>query len=294
MNYEITDLRFVVSTNENNFHLAELAAHYLWKHSRCTDLKLSIVSNRISDDINKQTSIHYFDAGVEYQPSAMHFGDSMLKFLKSIDEPYILFMCDDYMMIRDIRWQQMKDVMHLVRMEDMDYYGFDDVMGKFLGEFPIFDKEYPGIEKGSLRYRWHDYQYIYSVQPCIWKRDTLIAVIEQHLPMSAHCLDNTRTDIRENTRGKITGLYNILPSCFTDTELYYDPPWDRPDIPHYDYFAMAYVEVVRHGVFMVPENGWGIREQRRTKVIEEMIRDFNLLDNIKFKRLLQNRGVNAS
>lgn len=288
MKYDIDDLRFVFVTNSTNSHLAELSVHQLLKYANRSDVKVSVISNQFeSNTFLHQDKINYINANIPYEPYGNHFADMMLKVLPTFEEKYVFFFCDDYMMTADIKWNDLHSIMKLIRSEDIDYFGFDDAMNAEVETFPMYEKEHEGIPSGVLRWRGHDYRYICSVQPAIWKKDVLFSIIETHRP-NLHGLDDTWPSVRESAV-KLRMLYHTLHSCFTDTELWYEPPHDRPEITHYDYFGIAYVETVRHGVFMVPENGWGIPTQRRTKLLEQIIAEFDLLNNPKFFRLLEHR-----
>lgn len=288
MKYDIDDLRFVFVTNKTNSHLAELAVHQLLRHANRTEMNVSVISNEFtSTDFLHKEKVQYIDTGVPFEPYGNHFSEMMKKILPTFNEEYVFFFCDDYMMVADIKWNDIDAIMNLIRSENIDYFGFDDAMNAEVERFPLYEKEHEGIPSGVLRWRDPEYRYICSVQPAIWKKSVLLDLIEKHNP-NLHGMDDTWPDIRESARS-LRMLYHTLHSCFTDTELWYPEPHDRPEITHYDYFGIAYVEVVRHGVFMLPENGWGIPTQRRTKLLEQLIKEFDLLNNPKFFRLLEYR-----
>lgn len=272
------DLRFVYFTNEKTFPLAEITSLFFIKHANTENLKLTIVSNKIPEETTKNKKIEYFDANVQFVSDGKHFGDCLLKFLKTIDEEYIFLMCDDYIFFRDIKWNQMNSLMKMIRSENVDYFGFDDINPEYVKNFTLIDKKYDGLEDGVFFKRWHDYQYLYSVQPTIWKTSKLLEILEAHLPMGPHCLDLTRDDIREYTRGNTTALYSKLKSCFTYENTITD-----------DYFCISYIEIVRHGRFMLPENGYGHAHDFGTILVEKIIKDFNLLTDDRFKKLLYNK-----
>lgn len=286
MQYDIDDLRFVFYTNNSNSHLAELAVHQLLLHAKRENLKVTVISNSYSEGpLMYQDKVEYLQSGIEYHPYGRHFTDTMIQLLPTIKEKYIFFFCDDYMMVDDINWDDMHAIMNMVRQEDIHYFGFDYAMDAEVGTFPRYEKEHPGIPSGVLRWRNPDYRYVCSVQPAIWKAETFFHIISEFRP-HLHSIDDTADDIREYARG-LRMIYHTLHSCFTDTELWYPPPYDRPDVPHYVPFGIAYVELVRHGVFLHPLNGWGIYKQCRVKLIEKLIKEFDLLNNPKFFRLLE-------
>lgn len=290
MKYEVDNLRFIFYTNQTNTHLGEYAVHYFLKYNNLDDIKVSLVSNKFLPDHEFlfKGKADYFDADVDFAAGGKHFGETMYRFLSQIDEEYVVILCDDYFFIREIKWDQLKDLMKFIEDNDVDYFGFDDVMDAELAKMTPYDGDCPDILKDNLYYRNHDYKYALSIQACIWKRTELLKIVENYKPMSAHCLDETRPDIREATR-HLKCLYNTLHSGFTDWEIQYPEPRDRPDIIHYDYYVLAYVEVARHGVFLLSENGWGIPQQCRNKFLEAFISEFNILDNPKFRRLLEHR-----
>jgi hypothetical protein len=291
MQYDIDDLHFVFSTNESNSHLAELAVHQLLLHAKRDNLKVTVISNKYKEGpLMYGDKVNYISSGIEFDPYGGHFTDTMIQLLPTIKEKYIFFFCDDYMMVDDIKWDDIHAIMNMIRSENIDYFGFDDAMDAEVELFPMYEKEHEGIPSGILRWRDPEYRYICSVQAAIWKKSALLHLIEKHNP-NLHALDDTWPDVRESARS-LRMLYHTLHSCFTHTELWYPPPHDRPDVPHYVSFGIGYVEIVRHGVFLHPKNGWGITTECRTKLIDKLIEEFDLLNNPKFYRLLEHMRKN--
>lgn len=291
MQYDIEDLRFVFFTNSSNSSLAELAVHQLLLHAKRDNLKVSVLSNAYSEgSLMYSDKVQYLQAGVEFDPSGLHFADTMIQLLPTIKEKYIFFFCDDYMMVEDINWNDLHSIMNMIRQEDIHYFGFDDVMSHEAEHFPIYENEHIGIPSGMLRWRNPDYQHICSVQPSIWKVETFFDIINKFRP-HLHSIDNTIAEIREYVRG-LRMIYNTLHSSFSDTELWYPPPHDMQNTPHYVPYGIAYVEVSRHGEFLHPENGYGSPLQCRVKLLDKLIKEFNIRDNPKFSKLLNRMKKN--
>ena len=139
--------------------------------------------------------------------------------------------------------------MNLIKCENIDYFGFDDIGGILkLSDFEKLNSSCESNIKDELYLRHKDYQYLFSVQPCIWKRKSLIELLESHENISLHDLDETKPYIRESGL-KFKSTMSGLRSCF-DYAFNIDLQ-KRPD----DYYIIAYTEIVRHGCFNIPENG---------------------------------------
>lgn len=257
------NIRFVIYTYEKNIHLAELCALNFIKQNNGSNLKLSIFCNNVKDKKLESSGVNYVNAEVEYSPTGFHFGKTMLIGLKSIEEDYIFFLLDDYFLIDKIKENELQDVLKFIKCENIDYFGFDNIGGLYTVDmFDRIESSCESIFLDKLRWRKKDYQYLYSVQPCIWKKSSYIELLEKYEKISLHDLDNTLEHIKlENSHYKGTAC--ILNSCF-----------DHIDKINDEYFVLAYVEINRHGVFQIPENGMPVNPMAQHvlytyKLIEE-------------------------
>ena len=269
------NLSVVYFTNEKGFGLAELAVDYFKKYSN--NLKINIVSNMISEGyVFRHDDIQHHNMGVPYNDIGKHFGESMLKYLKSVDDEYIFFFCDDYFLIDDIKEDDLNTLIKFMQCENVDYFGFDDMcnecglMGKVMYESKCYHEQ-----SDMFVVRNRDNQYLYSVQPCIWKRETFIKVLSDGV--SLHDLDETKQHIKDIDG--IVALGNDLPSHMTYKS--------QEEINKINYFILSYAEIVRHGVFIVPENNPSRFENEiQTKIVRDLCKDETMNKKPFFTKLL--------
>ncbi len=128
--------------------------------------------------------------------------------------------------------------------------------------------------KEHLKWRKKDYQYLYSVQPCIWNKNSMIEILEKYEEISLHDLDQTLPNIKnENDYFKSTACK--LDSCF-----------DHIDKIEDNYFVLAYVEICRHGVFNLNENGMPTNPNAGHALFaKKIIKEENLCENPEFSHL---------
>ena len=265
----------VYFTTENNFELADVSVSYFKKHSK--NLKINIVSNRLPDGyVKKHDDVEYFDMGINFDSSSKHFGETMTSYLNNINYDYILFLCDDYVLIDDVKERDLEELIQYMICGNIDYFGFDD-MNPDATKMPEQTHKTSCKNRHSEQFiiRNSDHEYLYSVQPCIWKRETLLKILEKDI--SIHDLDNTIESLRNYN--DIIALGTSLMSHMTYKNYI--------DIKNIDYFILSYVEIVRHGVFILPENDpHRDEEEVQVKVIRDIIRDRSITDNTLLLRLL--------
>ncbi len=269
------NLSVVYFTNEKGFGLAELAVDYFKKYSK--NLKINIVSNEIPDGYEfRHDDVYHHNMEVPFNDSGKHFGESMLKYLKSVDDEYIFFFCDDYFLIDNLKEDELEKLIYFIKCENIDYFGFDD-MCNGCSSMPkvMYDPKCNHNNNDSFVVRNPDDQYLYSVQPCIWKRESFIKVLSGGV--SLHDLDETIEKIKEVDG--IVALGNDLSSHMTYKK--------QEEINKINYFILSYVEVVRHGVFIVPENNPSrFEDEVQTKIVRDLCKDETVNKKPFFTKLL--------
>ena len=271
------NLSVVYFTNEKGFGLAELAVDYFKKYSK--NLKINIVSNMIPEGYEfRHNDIQHHNMEVPYHYSGKHFGESMLKYLKSVDDEYIFFFCDDYFLVDDIKEDDLKTLIDFMICEDIDYFGFDDMCdGCSQMDKVMYEPKCHHEQSDKFVVRNRDDQYLYSVQPCIWKRETFMKVLTDGV--SLHDLDETRQHIKDIDG--IVALGNDLSSHMTYKT--------QEEINKINYFILSYAEIVRHGVFIVPENNPSRFENEiQTQIVRDLCKDETINKKPFFTRLLYN------
>lgn len=269
------NLSVVYFSNEKGFGLAELAVDYFKKYSK--NLKINIVSNKISDGYEfRHDDVYHHNMEVPFNDSGKHFGESMLKYLKSVDDEYIFFFCDDYFLIDDLKEDELEKLIDFIKCENIDYFGFDDMCNGCSSKPKVmYAPKCNHNNNDSFVVRNPDERYLYSVQPCIWKRESFIKVLSGGV--SIHNLDETIETIKDVDG--IVALGNDLSSHMTYKK--------QEEINKINYFILSYVEIVRHGVFIVPENYPNrIEDEVQTKIVRDLCKDETVNKKPFFTKLL--------
>lgn len=273
----MNNLSVVFFTNENNFQLAELAVEYLKNHSQ--NLKINILSNNFPQNSNfYHSDVEYHNMNIPYRYDGKHFGETMIKYLDVIEEEYIFLFCDDYFVINKVDEKSLEDLLNFIKCENVDYFGFDYMNpGDTQQEEKIYVSECMNENSDNFIVRNRDHRYLYSVQPCIWKKETLSKILTKEI--SLHNLDNTVEYLRNFENIKSLGNSFKSYMTFVSSELVSD----------IDYFILCYVELVRHGVFMTPENDPLRKEwEIQTKIIREISNHHYFTNLPFFSKLLNN------
>jgi hypothetical protein len=271
----IDNLRFVFFTNEYNIHLIELTLKYFFKYNNLENIKVSVISNNYKnyDNLPFKDKVEYLSGNVEFQYNGDHFSESLKNVLPNIKEDYIFFFCDDYFFISDTKFDDLNKLMTFIIEEDVDYFGFDDIAGSEIYGFNPYEKNNFPFSKENLYYRGNNYRYLYSVQPSIWKKNSLFELANK-FKFSLHGLDETLPFIKQDNTLKC--FSNTSPSHFGYIELS-------------DYFIIAYLEIIRHGVFYHSDNGFHLDQNYPVvKFINQLIQEENLQNKSDFKKIMHN------
>jgi hypothetical protein len=276
-NYDIVVCYY---TNEQNITLCEIAVDFFKKNSR--ELKINIVSNSIPDNHNFfHNDIMYHNSNVDFMSDGSHFGETMLKYLNSIKNEFVFFFCDDYFVIDKIKEDDLFEIVNFMRHESISYFGFDDMNPYSTKKEESFYESlnFPDFN-GKFIIRNDDHEYLYSVQPCIWNRKSLLNLLK--IGVSLHDLDHTKKILKHNN---IIALGNRFKSHMTYV--------NQETYPSIEYYILSYVETVRHGVFMIPENDpYRVDGEMQVKVIREICQNYSKKNDKTFKRLLHNSKKN--
>lgn len=273
----IDNLKFVFWTNESNIHLMEITLDQFFKHNTRNDIKVSVMMNDFSENLKlpHEHKVEYLKAGVPFDSVGKHYGRSLLEILPKIKEDYIFYFCDDYMFIGDTKWDDLKTLMEFIKNNNVDYFGFDEINPHhLLHDFEPYGEAQPSIFNNQLQFRKNSYRYLFSVQPCIWKRKSLLELASKYPDISLHDLDETLEIIRNDNNLNALGVN--LDSHFS---------YEETDV--FDYFIISYIEIVRHGVFHHPDNGQPTNKNTKVvKFINDIIEKYNLHNKPQFQKLM--------
>jgi hypothetical protein len=272
------NIRFLFFTNENSVPLGELAVKNFFKHNKKEGLNVSLVSNKFKDNnFQLEDKVSYLSGNVNFKNNGGHFAETLLNVLPQIKEEYIFFFCDDYFFIAETKYDDLTEVINILKNDNIDYFCPDDLCEVTSWWINVLDKYTPNFNtkfKDNLYLRKNTHQYLFSTQPCIWKKESLLNLLNTYNNISLHELDNTLQIIKENNTFKCAS--SNLKSCFNHSEF-----------NGHDYFLIAYYEIIRHGCFWLPENGQSISPlSPLVQFIYKLIEEENLINNDDFKHKL--------
>jgi hypothetical protein len=272
----IDNLRFIIYTNEKNFDLGELCIKYFLKFSQERQIKISLVSNKFPHNNFKYSDVvSYLSGDVEFNGNGSHFAETMTNVLKKIEEKYIFYFCDDYFLFKNIKYDELSELLEMIECGGVDYFGFDEIWDVTpIGEYNKYVSNCENKYKGRFYIRKPGYRYLFSVQPCIWKKESLCELLNKHKSISLHDLDETLESIKSDN--KYLSLCNDMVSLSSFV-----------DVEKTGYYVIAYHEIVRHGCFWLPENGYSLDPS--TPLVQftyNLIKEEKLLKNPNFKQLL--------
>ena len=278
MVYDIDNLRFVFFTHQHNIHLVELALKYFFEFNTLENIKISVISNTYSDysTLPFQDKVEYLSGNVEFCSSGTHFSETLKQTLPHIKEDYIFTFCDDYFFIANTEFDKLKKVMSLIVKEDIQYFSFaDHSQQEIKSNWKPFIQANSTFPDDQFYFINNDYRYLYSVQPAIWKKNSLYELASTY-NFSLHQLDETLPVMKSQNKFKcIAKSYNLVSNFSHLVSL------------SKNYFTIAYCEIVRHGIFFHPTNGFGLGpNELGVKLINKLIEEADLIHNSAFKGLL--------
>lgn len=272
---DINDLRFVFFTNEKNIDFLSITLKYFLKHSKENE-KVSVIVNKINrTDLPYKEKVEYLDANVEFDHLGHHFGKSLEKVIANFEESYLFLFLDDYFLIKDINYNQLSVLMDTIKKQNIDCFSFEfRDAAVMLDTLPfVTDNE---TLSNKLFMKTNNHRYLYSLQPTIWKRESLLNICKE-FSFDLHGMDETLDIIKEKNRYLCT--QNSLNSFFNFI-----------DIETNDYYVIAYCELTRHGVFPVSENGFSGSDENipYIKLIRKIVEEENLTQRKEFSKQLAN------
>lgn len=258
------DISFVVFTNENYFDLLYLTLPYTIENTKHLNKKINVVSNKIPEH-EIFNGVNYIDSNVNFSSDGSHFRDSLLFALNQIPEDYILFLCDDYLIKSPINKDRFDNIVNILEKINGDYLALGTQ--KHIENFVInWDKpninlsEY-GFPDGCFYNFDVTARHMYSVQPCVWKKSSLIDLLTHNPSLTLHQLDNTDISNKKGEKRKLEEFFNF--SFYEKKENFFDYGFNNfcyhhPPMTYHvdekslstDFLLIDYIEIVRHGKFL--------------------------------------------
>lgn len=252
------NLSLLMYTNETYLPIARLAVEQINKNFYNLDAKKYITSNRFSKNSSEQfKDFELINCNVPLDINGSHFAKVMKNALNIIDSEYVLFLLDDCIVINELKNNNLKNLVQCMGDNDIDYLS----LLSYNFEWEPLNTDYIkySLPENVLVKTDERFLYAFSVQPSIWKRTSLLKVLEYNPELEIHHLDITYI---KNKKGIIRYHH--------ENELWYTPNgfWDYNfkiyslKRSHYtsnfsfdergiegDYFLFLYSEAIRMGKF---------------------------------------------
>jgi hypothetical protein len=258
------DISFVVFTNENYFDLLYITLPYTIENTKHLNKTINIVSNKIPQH-EKFDGVNYIDSNVNFSGDGSHFRDSLLFALNQIPEDYILFLCDDYLIKSPINKNRFDNIINILDKINGDYLalGTQKHIENFVvnWEKPNITLSEYGFPDGCFYKFDVTARHMYSVQPCVWKKSSLIELLTHNPSLTLHQLDNTNILNKKGENRQLTEFFNF--SFYENKENFFDYGFNNfcyhyPPISYHvdekplstDFLLIDYIEIVRHGKFL--------------------------------------------
>lgn len=278
----IDDFAFLVYTNENYLPIADLTMMEFDKWCPENSFKRYLVSNKFTDYQFTTKKFISLESQTNFDGAGNHFGETLSKALVRIPEEYIFFLCDDYFVIDKPNLENLKDLLKIIKKSEIDFFSFAS-MGPN-SNWQIFDEKEGLLSDIKLFNIPESYQYRHSVQPCIWKKSSLLEILNHNKDLPIHHLDTTNIlnkkgfgrefSYEKSVWGEYPNNEGYGFKCICTDFKAYD------ELFEYRYFIFPYVEIVRHGHF----NLWS--ETHTKKLILKLIEERDLKNNQYYKKFL--------
>jgi hypothetical protein len=265
------NLAIVVYTNETNLPILRLFLDYFFKHNPNFDLPIYVVGNKFTiSDLPHSDKVRYLAGDVEFDSIGGHFSKTLRNVLPQIEEDYIFYFCEDYILTDPIDITGLNNLIKLMNDENIDLFSFASSYANQYNR-PLFNIDYSkyGFEDNIFHHMDPNYQHAFSIQPCVWKKSSLIQLLQDNPNINPHELDCSELANKEH--------YKIICTKYYIYDLAYPA----------EYFIIGYKEIIRHGVFLMDLNGHEtITGTHGDTFVKQLIKENNLLGNPEYDKYI--------
>ena len=261
----------VVYTNESNLPILELFLQYFFKYNPKFPYSVYVVSNNFTtSNLPHQDKVTYLSGNIEWDSQGKHFSQTLSNVLPQIKEDYIFYFCEDYILNDSIDVEALGNLLRLMQDENVDMFSFASSYPT-VNNFHLLEVESSKYYfKPNTFYKMdNQYRHAFSVQPCIWKKSSLQQLLSDNPQASLHDMDNSILNNKDNYKIVCTD-YKIYDGCC--------PP---------EYFIIEYVEITRHGVFLMALNGYDCMEHTyQDKFLKRLINENQLYNKPEYDKYM--------
>jgi|LakMenEpi03Aug12_release.lakeMendotaPanAssembly.Ray.scaffolds.fasta_scaffold02978_10 hypothetical protein len=246
-------------TNQNYIPIAKIALDGFFENCGDQQIKKYLVSNAFNIETKhlvENFDIELFDSNVPFSDGGYHYGKTILNLLDNIETDYVMILLDDYVVTKPIKWDNIRNLIKVMSDQKIDYFSFMSYSYDW-SELDINYTDY-GLENQKLMIFDNSYFYMYSVQPCIWKRESLKEFLQKNQNLALHNMDTSNILNKKGmSRGSNNGEYyqdkefydyNFKNVCFKKHSLNTNYAFDEHNGED-DYLFFLYSEIIRWGKF---------------------------------------------
>jgi hypothetical protein len=208
------NLAVVVYTNETNIPVLDLFFKYFFKHNSTFNTPIYAVANKFTkSELPYSDKVTYLNGNVPFHNMGGHFSQTLINVLPQIEEDYIFYFCEDYILSRPIDVNALENLLKLIQDNNVDMFSFASSY-PVMNKWPIFDASYSeyDFEKNIFYQTDNQYQHAYSVQPCIWKKSSLQQLLADNPEASLHDMDNSKLNNKDQYKLVCTN-FKIYDGC---------------------------------------------------------------------------------
>jgi hypothetical protein len=254
------DLSLIIYSSQDYLPLAKTCAEIFNEKPEDLNIPKFIVSNKIPNtNVVSNLGFELIDTNIELKSDKSQFQEVLLKSLETINTKYIMLFLEDYWLVNKFKTNNLEKVMNLVEDNNIDYlslmsYGYGD-WETYPADYSKYDLPDNTILKFDERHL-----HMYSVQPCIWKKSSLIELLNHNPKLTMVDMDTTRVRNKKGQRREGEDSYGLwtTPNDFWDYGFQHCCFDRRSDTAFFtfdehdgvsDYLIFQYSEIGRGGKF---------------------------------------------
>lgn len=253
------NLSLLIYTNQSYLPIAHLCAEQINENLNNFKIDKYIASNSFNSNVNfDDLDFKLIDTNIGFSENSHHFSEVLIKSLEEIKTDYVLLFLDDYLIINKIKTDVLSNLVNVMVDEKIDYLSLTSLNYPEWGILNINYDKYQ-LPKDLLLNFNYAYFHMFSVQPSIWKRESLINILKHNIGVSVHDFDTTKVkNIKGETRIQESFEYWLTPPnfwdynykfvCLKQTELTKCYNFDDRGLEG-DYLLFLYSEIIRWGKF---------------------------------------------
>lgn len=291
-NNKAFNVHFVIHANEKTLPIAGLCLSYFEKYCGLDNINISVIGNKfITDNLPYKDKVNYISPNIDFDDGGHHFSPVLTKACNEIKEDYIFFFCEDYMLVEDVDFNALDKLVALMNGDNVDMFSFA-ANQPAANNFQKYENNVKyGFVENDIYHVWDGYMYQYSVQPCLWRKSSLLELLNHNPTLRLHHLDTSHIKGKAGTYRTIDHSGSAQKYVGWTEKDKYNHKILCPRHMIFDYypeagqrFVINYIEVLKTGKFILPENSRLAVDNRIVQLIFKMIDDNNLKNNPDFNR----------